>query len=133
MTGVKKGAVLGVWAATLVAAFAAGRVTAPPESASAPDDFGAAIRAALAEKDGVDHAERTASVLQQLDPENVLEVAAVYDRMINMLGELDIRPFAFAWARFDPAAALDHTLSWPYREQQQIGASAAIEAWAMRC
>ncbi len=99
MTGAKKGAVFGIWAATLVAAFAAGWVTAPPESASAPDDFGAAIRAALAEQDGVDRAERTASVLQQLDPENVLEVAAVYDRMVNILDELDIRPFASAWAR----------------------------------
>ncbi len=132
MTGVNKGAVLGICAVAVVAAFAAGRVTAPPESASAPDDFGAAIRAALGEKDGVDRAERTASLLQQLDPENVLEVAAVYDRMINMLDEAAIRPFAIAWARFDPAAALDHTLRWPFRDKQQIGASAAIEGWALR-
>jgi len=132
MTGVKKGAVLGAWAATVVAAFATGRVTAPPESASAPDDFGAAIRAALAEEDGVDRAERTASVLQQLDPENVLEVAAIYDRMINILDELDIRPFVSAWARFDPAGALDHTLGWRFRDKQKMGAGAAIEGWAMR-
>jgi len=132
MTGVKQGAVLGAWAATLVAAFAAGWVTAPPQSASAPDDFGAAIRAALAEEDGVDRAERTASVLQQLDPENVLEVAAVYDRMLNILGESDIRPFAIAWARFDPAAALDHILGWPFLDKQKIAAGAVIEGWAMR-
>ena len=132
MPGVKKGAVLGVCAVAVLAAFATGRVTAPPKSASAPDDFGAAIRAALGEKDGVDRAERTASLLQQLDPENVLEVAAVYDRMINMLDEPAIRPFAIAWARFDPAAALDHTLSWPVRNKQQMGAGAAIEGWAMR-
>jgi hypothetical protein len=131
MTGVKKGVVLGVWAATLVAVFVAGRVTAPSESAPAPDDFGAAIRAALAEKDGLDRAERTASVLQQLDPENVLEVAAVYSHMINILDEYDIRPFAIAWARFDPAAALDHAISWPFVEKQKLGASAAIEGWAM--
>jgi len=132
MTGAKKTAVLGVWAATIVAAFAAGRATLPPETASPPDDFGAAIRAALAEKDGVDRAERTASVLQQLDPENVLEVTAVYDRMLNVLDEYDIRPFAIAWARFDPAAALDHSLDWPFMDKQKTGASAAIEGWAMR-
>jgi hypothetical protein len=132
MMGVKKGAVLGVWAATVVVAFAAGRVTAPPEPASAPDDFGAAIRAALGEKDGLDRAERTASLLQQLDPENVLEAAAVYDRMLNILGELDLRPFVIAWARFDPAAALDHTLRWPFMDKQKMGAGAAIEGWAMR-
>jgi hypothetical protein len=132
MTGMKKGAVLGVWVATLVAAFAAGRLTAPPESASTPDDFGAAVRAALGEKDVVDRAERTASVLRQLDPENVLEAAAVYDGMINILDELDIRPFATAWARFDPAAALDHTLGWRFMDKQKMGAGAAIEGWATR-
>ena len=132
MTGVKRGAVIGVWAATVAAAFAAGWVTAPPKSASAPDDFGAAIRAALAEKDGVDRAERTASVLQQLDPENVLEVAAVYDRMLNILDELDLRPFAIAWARFDPAAALDHILGWRFVDKQKIAAGAVFERWAMR-
>jgi hypothetical protein len=132
MTGAKKTAALGVWAATIVAAFAAGRATLPPETASPPDDFGAAIRAALAEKDGVDRAERTASVLQQLDSENVLEVTAVYDRMLNVLDEYDIRPFAIAWARFDPAAALDHSLGWPFLDKQKTGASAAIEGWAMR-
>jgi hypothetical protein len=131
MTGAKKTAVLGVWAATIVAAFAAGRATLPPETALPPDDFGAAIRAALAEKDGVDRAERTASVLQQLDSENVLEVTAVYDRMLNVLDEYDIRPFAIAWARFDPAAALDHSLGWPFLDKQKTGASAAIEGWAM--
>ena len=70
------------------------------EPASTPDDFGAAIRAALAEKDAVDRAERTASLLQQLDPENVLEAAAEYDRILNLLDDPDIRPFAIAWARF---------------------------------
>ncbi len=132
MTDAKKGVVLGVWAATLVAAFAVGRLTAPPESASTPDDFGASIRAALGEKDVVDRAGRTTSVLRQLNPENVLEAAAVYDSMINILDELDIRPFVATWARFDPAAALDHTLGWRFLDKQKYGASAAIEGWATR-
>jgi hypothetical protein len=132
MTGVKKGAALAAWAATVVAAFAVGRVTAPPESTLVPDDFGAAIRAALSEKDGLDRVQRTASLLQHLNPENVHEAAVVYDRMINILDELDIRPFAIAWARFDPAAALDHILGWPFRDKQKIGAGAVFESWAMR-
>jgi hypothetical protein len=129
--GVKQGAVLGVWAATVVAAFAVGRVTAPPESASAPDDFRAAIRAALGEKDGFDRAQRTTRILQQLDSENVADVAAVYDQLIHILGESDLRPFVSAWAQFDPAAAFDHTLGWTL-DKQKIGAAAAIEGWAMR-
>jgi len=127
-----KGVVLCLCAAALAAGFAAGRWTAPSEFAPAPTDFADAIHAALGERDAVDRAEQTASVLQQLGPENVLEVVAVYDKMVNILDELDIRPFAFAWARFDPAAALDHTLGWPFIEKQKMGASAVIESWAMR-
>ena len=136
MTGAKKGVVVGLWAATILAAFGAGRLTAPLEFAPVPDaaraDFGAAVRAALGEIDGVDRAERTASLMQQLNADNVAEAAAVYDQMLNILDPTDIRPFAIAWARFDPDAALDHTLRWPLREKQQIGAGAAIEGWALR-
>jgi hypothetical protein len=132
MTGVMKGVVLGVWAATVVAAFTAGRVTSTPESASVSDDFGAAVRAALGEKDALDRVARTASVLQQIDPENALEAAAVYDQMLNILDELDIRPFMLAWARVDPAAALDHALHWSFLDKQKFAAGAAIEGWAMR-
>jgi hypothetical protein len=132
MTGAKKAAVVGVWAATLIAGFIGARLFALSESASAPDDFGAAIRAALAEKEGLDRIARTATVLQHLDPENVVEAAAVYDRLLNLLDEPDIRPFVIAWTRFDPAAALDHTLNWKFPEKQEMGASAAIEGWALR-
>jgi len=132
MTNVKKAAVIGAWAATLIAGFVAARLFAHPESAPAPDNFGAAIRAALSEKDGLDRAARIAAISQHLGPENVVEAAAVYDRLINLLGETDIRPFVLAWARFDPAAALDHTLDWKFPNQQKIGAGAAIEGWAMR-
>ena len=132
MTSVKKTAVICAWAATFLAGFVGARLFALPESASAPDDFGAAIRAALAEKDGLDRMARTAAVLQHLDPENVVEATAVYDRLLNLLNEPDIRPFVIAWARFDPAAALDHTLNWRFPDQQNAGANAAIEGWAMR-
>jgi hypothetical protein len=131
MTGVMKGVVLGVWAATVVAAFTAGRVTSTPESAPVSDDFGAAVRAALGEKDALDRIARTASVLQQIDPENALEAAAVYDQMLNILDELDIRPFMIAWSRVDPAAALDHALHWSFMDKQKFAAGAAIEGWAM--
>jgi hypothetical protein len=132
MTGVKKAAIFGVWTATLIAVFLGTRLIALPDSASAPDDFGAAIRAALAEKDGLDRAVRTATILQHLDPENVAEATAVYDRLVHILDAQDVRPFAIAWARFDPAAALEHTLSWRFPDKRKAGARAAIEGWAMR-
>jgi hypothetical protein len=132
MRSAKKAAVAGVWAATLVAGFIGARLFAQPESSSPPDDFGGAIRAVLAEKDGLERVARAAAVLQHLGPENVAEAAAEYDRLLNLLDELDIRPFALAWARFDPAAALQHTLRWRSPHQQKIGAAAAMEGWAMR-
>jgi hypothetical protein len=132
MLGGKRAAVLAVWALTVAAAFAVGRSTTPPESDPVPQPLAAAIEAALAEPDVLERATRTALLLQQLGPENVSEVAEVYDRMLNMLGEPSIRPFVSAWARFDPEGALKHTRRWPYPPKKDIGAGTAIEAWAMR-
>jgi len=132
MLSANKTAVLLIWALTVAAAFAIGRSTAPTGSGPAPEDLAAAIQAALGEPDVLDRAERTARLLQSLDPENVTEVVAVYDRMLNILGELAIRPVIAAWARFDPEAALDHTVRWPYKDKRELGAQAAIEAWALR-
>jgi hypothetical protein len=132
MLGTNKAAVLGVWALTVAAAFAVGRSTAPAGSDPAPENLATAIQAALGEPDVLDRAERTARLLQGLNRDNVTEVAEVYYRRLNILGELAIRPFIAAWARFDPEAALKHTLRWPYRDKKEIGIGAAIEAWALR-
>jgi len=132
MTNMKKATVVGVWAATLLAVFVGARLFAQRESTSAPDDFGAAIRAALAEKDGLDRMARISAVLQHLGPENVVKAATVYDRLLNYLDEPDIRPFVIAWTRFDPATALEHTLRWTNPDKQKMGASAVIGGWALR-
>ena len=132
MLGMNKVAVLGAWALTVAAAFAVGKSTAPTGSDPAPEDLGTAIEAAIGEPDMVDRAERIARLLQHLGPDNVTEVVEVYERMLNILGGLSIRPFVAAWARFDPQAALDHTLRWPYDDKREMGAQAAIEAWALR-
>jgi hypothetical protein len=52
--------------------------------------------------------------------------------MLPVVGESDIRPFVAAWARFDPAGALDHTLAWPFPTRRETGAVAALESWAQR-
>ena len=132
MTSVRKAGVAAVWVLTLAAAFAAGRSSAPVRTEAAPDDLAAAIQHALGERDALDRAERTAQLLQRMGPEDVEAVAAVYDRLLNLIGESEIAPFVTAWARFDPKAAMVHALRWPFREKAGIGASAAMEAWAMR-
>lgn len=131
MLRMNTGVLIGLWAATAVAAFAVGRITTPPEAASAPEDIAASVRSALSHAGALEGFGRTASLLQHLDPETLPEVLAVYDQMLSILDECDIRPFVDAWARFDSAAALDHTLAWPFKIKQEIGAQAAIRSWAL--
>ena len=151
MLGTNKAAILLIWALTVAAAFAVGRWTAPagsdpardesPENLApaggdpvrdeSPKNLAAAIEAALGEPDVLDRAERIARLLQDLGPENVAEVVEVYDRMLNILGELAIRPFVAGWARFDPEAALRHTLRWPLRDKKELGAGTTLETWAL--
>ena len=132
MHHMNRGVVLALWAATLVAAFGAGRAAAPPGAISAPEDLGASIRAALGEGDVLERTVRTADLVQHLDAANLPEVRAVYDRMLTVIDQVDIRPFVAAWVRFDPAGALDHTLAWPFATKREYGVEAAMLGWAQR-
>ena len=127
-----RGVVLALWAATLVAAFGVGRGAAPRGAISAPEDLGASIRLALGEGDVLERIVRTADLIQHLDAENLPGVRAAYDRMLTVIDQVDIRPFVAAWARFDPAAALDHTLAWPFQTKREYGVEAAMLSWAQR-
>jgi len=132
MHGRNRGVVLGLWAATIVVAFVVGRLTTPSEAASAPEDMGASLRAALAEGSELKRLGRTTSLLEYLDPENLPEAQAVYDRLLTVVDECDLRPFVSAWARFDPVGALDHSMAWRYKIKKEIGVEAAIHAWALQ-
>jgi len=132
MQRLSTGVALGLWGVTVVASFALGRFAGTLAAAPAPEDLGAAIRAALGEGDVLERSGRMTSLLEHLDPGNLPQVLAVYDPMLPVVGESDIRPFVAAWTRFDPAGALDHTLAWPFRTRREIGVVAAIESWAQR-
>lgn len=135
MLHMTRGSFRALWVATIVAGFAVGwflaspRVEAPPEQT---EDMGAAMRAALAESDVLERLERTTHLLQHLDSENLPAVLEVYDQMLPVIDQWDIRPFVAAWARFDPAAAFDHALAWPFKIKQKIGVEAAMHGWALR-
>src|SRR5262249_27050587 len=60
---------------------------------------------------------------------------AVYERMLPLLEPWELAPLFSAWARFDPAGALDHALAWPMRELREPrrrGVRTALETWAQR-
>ena len=124
------GVAVSVLAATAAAAFALGRA-APPEAAT-PQDLAVAIRAALAEPDLLTRVGQSAVLLERLDPATLPAVREVYDEMLPLAGQWEIRPFVAAWARFDPAGALDHTIAWPLRLKREIGVEAAMEGFALR-
>jgi hypothetical protein len=116
---------------TAAAAFALGRVTAP--APPAPDDLAGSLRAALGAGDPLERVGTTTVVLEGLDAEELPGVVAVYERMIPLLEPWELGPFFSAWARFDPAGALEHALAWPMREmfeERRRGVRAALETWA---
>lgn len=132
MPGMSRKILLALWTVTIIVGFGVGRWTTRPEVDGPPDDMGAAIRAALAESDVLERLERTTALLEHLGPGNLPDVVAVYDRLLAVLDQWDVRPFIVAWARFDPAAAFDHALAWPFQIKQKVGAEAAMHGWALR-
>ncbi len=123
-------AAVALCAAAAVAGFALGRATRPSQVVPAPAELAASLRAALGEGDSLERLQRTTALLEHLDPGNLVEVAAVYDQMRPVIGEWELRPFVAAWARLDPGEAFDHALRWPARGRREVGAEAALEAWA---
>ena len=132
MLRMNRGVLLVLCAAAIVVGFGVGRWTALPEVGAPPDDMGAAIRVALAEGDVLERLERTTELLQHLGPDDLPDVLAVYDQMLAVLDQWDIRPFIAAWARFDPAAAFEHALAWPFEIKRKVGSEAAMHCWALR-
>jgi len=139
MHATSRGVIVALWTATAAAAFGIGWLTPPPHTSPheppAPNDLAASIRSALGEGDVIERQGRIVSLLERLDPDGLPEVAALYERMIPLIDSSELGAFFAAWARFDPAGALDHALSWPRREmkaQREVGVRAAIQVWAQR-
>ncbi len=135
MHATSRGIRVALWIATAVAAFGIGWITPPPHGPPAPDDMVASLRSALGEGDVIARQGRTASLLERLDPFDVPDVAALYERMIPLIDSSELAAFFAAWARFDTVGALDHALSWrrkEMREEREIGVRAAIQVWAQR-
>jgi hypothetical protein len=133
MHATSKGVIVALWIATAAAAFGIGRITSPPQEPPAPNDLAASIRSALGEGGVIERQGRISRLLERLDPDGLPEVAALYERMIPLLDSSELGAFFAAWARFDPAGALDHARSWPRREmkeQREVGVRAAIQVWA---
>jgi hypothetical protein len=128
-----RGVMLALWTATTAAAFGIGWITPPPYEPPGPDNLAAAIRSALGDGDALERLARTATLLERLEPENLPGVVAVYEQMIPLIDPRDQIAFFSAWARFDPAGALEYVLAVPGRErldERRIGIRAVLAGWA---
>ncbi len=139
MHATRPGVIVALWAATAAAAFGIGRITSPPHTSlhesPTPDNLATSIRSALGEGDVIERQRRTASLLEQLNPNDLPEVLTLYERMIPVIGASELGRFFAAWAAFDAGGALEHALSWPLmekRSQQEAAVRAAIQVWATR-
>jgi len=131
--------IVALLAATAAAAFGIGRITSAPHTSlhesPTTDNLASSIRSALGEGNVIERQRRTASLLEQLNPNDLPEVLALYERMIPVIGASELGQFFAAWASFDAGGALEHTLAWPLmekRSQQEAAVRAAIQVWATR-
>ena len=67
MIRLNTGILIGLLTAAAVAGFAVGRITTPPEVASAPEDLAGSIRSALSHAGALEGFGQTASLLRHLD------------------------------------------------------------------
>jgi hypothetical protein len=108
-------------------------MTAPAPAPAGSDDLAGAIRRALGEGDVLQRLATTTNLLERLDAQNLPGVLAVYERMLPTLQTWELTPFFSAWARFDPAGAVEHALAWSRGDMQETrerGVQAALEGWA---
>jgi hypothetical protein len=124
------------WIITIVVALAAvaasfwlGRSTAPvlESELSSVESF----RQALEDPDWLTRSYRFSSYLVGLNPENLPETLDALEPHLPWLLTDEFRIFMLAWARFDPAGAFQHAMSWPPQIRRNAG-GAAMYAWGYR-
>jgi hypothetical protein len=93
--------------------------------------MGAGVRAALGAGNHLERLRRLTEQLESLNQENLAEVLRIYEDELPILDEGEIQPFIAAWARFDPASALQRVLGWKLSGKRLIGMDAAIQTWAV--
>jgi hypothetical protein len=103
----------------------------PLASGSQPA-LGDAVRAALRQADRLDRFRELVSALEALGPENLPQVIEAYEEEEAGIGDCELRPFLYTWARFDPEGAFERVRGWSTRVRRRMGTEAVVYAWALR-
>jgi len=94
--------------------------------------LGDSVRAALRQPDRLDRFRGLVQALESLGPENLPGVLEAYEEEEAGIGECELRPFVYTWARFDPEGALARMGGWESRIKRRMGIAAVVYAWALR-
>ncbi len=113
----------------LAAAFAVGRLSAPPAAEEAFEL--ASFRRAVEDPDWLSRTHGLTRFLRGLSPQNLPAALEALEPQLAWLTTDELRLFMLAWSRFDPQAAFDRAMHWP-PQYRRNGAGAALYAWAFR-
>jgi hypothetical protein len=121
----------------LALGFALGRQSLGPSSVdqNGNDALGAlemeaAVRSSLQTKGTLRRVAQLARLMENLDGNNVVGAAKVFDEKITSIDKLDIRLFLSAWTALDPEAAMDSVLAWTLPSMRRFGAGVVARDWA---
>jgi hypothetical protein len=90
------------WIVTLVAAFGLGRSNLIREI---PAEATQSLSDALDNKDLLARMYGVAKTLEKLNPDNIDQNLAMFEKKQSVMNDTEVRAFITAWARFDPEAA----------------------------
>lgn len=96
------------------------------------DRFGPAVQRALADPSLLRGTQRLAQLLDRLPPDQLDDVRLVFEAEGYALDELELDLFFHAWARIDPAAAVDHARTFSWETKRGPVLAAAIQGWALQ-
>jgi hypothetical protein len=115
-----------LWIATLIGAFAAGRLATSQRESSV-----AAFRDALLARDELTRAHRMTAFLEQLDPDTLPAALEAIEAHNVGMSRQEVRLFLLAWSRFDAPGAYAWARGWktPWRDTLM---PEAIYAWGFR-
>jgi hypothetical protein len=118
-----------LWALSVGAAFALGRVWAPGagNGLGTPSSF----REVLAERDELSRSYRMSAFLQGLGPEELPAAREALEQDNIGVTREEVRLFMLAWSRFDAPGAFAWARAWPTQWQNTL-MEQAIYAWGFR-
>jgi hypothetical protein len=121
-----------LWLVSLAIAFTLGsaRRSHEPQGRPGESELRDGVLEALSDRHYFTRNGQLVRLLEGLDRGNLIGAVDAYEARLATTGEPEIRLFLDAWARIDPAGALEHVQAWPRAKQVPAVATVTFE-WAL--